>query len=93
MKRDEILKKAEQLTTADRNKQYGEPLENHQRIAKIWSVILGAEVSASAVALCMAGVKLARLSHDYADDSFVDGCAYFAIAGEIAETEKVISTE
>jgi len=85
MNREEILKEALRLTSTDRQKNYGEPLINHQRIADIWSVLLGVEITPSQVALCMVGVKLARLveTPDHLD-SFVDLCAYGAIAGEIA---------
>ena len=85
MMRQDILDEASRLTHGDRDKNYGTPLVNHQRIAAIWSVILGMEVTPSQVALCMAGVKIARLveTSDH-EDSFIDGCAYFAIAGELA---------
>jgi len=84
MMRQDILDEASRLTHGDRDKNYGTPLVNHQRIAAIWSVILGMEVTPSQVALCMAGVKIARLveTPDH-EDSFVDACAYLAIAGEI----------
>jgi hypothetical protein len=84
-KRKAILQQAIDLTHGDRNKNYGAPLVNHQRIAAIWSVILGVEVTPSQVALCMVGVKIARLvaTPDHLD-SFIDGAAYMAIAGEIA---------
>jgi hypothetical protein len=83
-KRKAILQQAIELTHGDRNKNYGTPLVNHQRIAAIWSVILGVEVTPSQVALCMVGVKIARLveTPDHLD-SFIDGAAYLAIAGEI----------
>ena len=85
MNREEILKEALRLTSTDRQKNYGEPLINHQRIADIWSVLLGVEITPSQVALCMVGVKLARLveTPDHLD-SFIDLCAYGAISGEIA---------
>jgi hypothetical protein len=83
MKREEILQQAIDLTMGDRNEQNGDPFENHQRIAKIWSVILHQEVEPYQVALCMAGLKLARLAYNPLDDSFIDGAAYLAIAGEI----------
>jgi hypothetical protein len=88
MNREEILQTAIDLTMNDRNEQNGDPLENHQRIAKIWEVILGIEVEPYQVALCMAGMKLARLAHNPLDDSFIDGAAYLAIAGEIVNKEK-----
>ena len=83
-KRHEILMEADRLTSGDRNKNYGDPYVNHDRIARIWSVVLGHEVSPAQVALCMVGVKLARLveTPDHLD-SFVDGAAYMALAGEI----------
>lgn len=85
MNRQEILQEAARLTAEDRNKNYGDPYTNHKRIANIWSVILETEVTPAQVALCMVGVKIARLiqtpNHQ---DSFIDGAAYMAIAGEIS---------
>ena len=83
MKREEILQTAIDLTMGNRNEQNGDPLENHTRIAKIWSVVLGIEVEPYQVALCMAGLKIARLAYNPLDDSFIDGAAYLGIAGEI----------
>lgn len=85
MNRTEILSEAARLTTTERDKAYGTPRTNHDRIAGIWSVILGIEVTPEQVALCMAGVKIARLVETPTHlDSFIDGAAYFSIAGEIA---------
>jgi hypothetical protein len=85
MKRGEILDEANRLTHGDRDKNYGTPYINHKRIAEIWTVILGIEVTPSQVALCMAGVKIARLVETPNHlDSFVDLAAYAAISGEIA---------
>jgi hypothetical protein len=82
-KREEILQTAIDLTMGDRNEQNGDPFENHQRIAKIWSVILHQEIEPYQVALCMAGLKIARLAYNPLDDSFIDGAAYLAISAEI----------
>jgi len=87
--RKDILKEAIELTTNDRNASYGEPYFNHERIAQIWSVILGHTIQPSQVALCMAGLKLARLAGQSTPDSYVDGAAYFAIAGELHEIETI----
>jgi hypothetical protein len=83
MNREEILQAAIDLTKGDRNEAHGDPAENHDRIAKIWSVQLGFEINGAQVALMMAGMKLARLAYKYSDDSFIDAAAYIAIAGEI----------
>lgn len=85
MNRAEILAEADRLTHGDRNETHGDPWVNHDRIARIWSVLLGVEVTPSQVALCMVGVKLSRLVETPNHvDSFVDGAAYMAIAGELA---------
>jgi hypothetical protein len=84
MNREEILNEALRLTSTDRQKNYGTPLINHQRIADIWKVILDMDITPSQVALCMVGVKLARLVETPTHmDSFVDMAAYASIAGEI----------
>jgi len=84
MNRGEILKEAHRLTHGDRNKNYGSPLVNHQRIAQLWSVWLETEITPAQAAMCLALVKVARLieTPDHLD-SFVDLAAYASIAGEI----------
>ena len=85
MDREKTLSEAIRLTMNDRNESYDDPLRNHTRIAKIWSVILGVEIDATQVALCMAGLKLARLAYKYDNDSFIYLCAYAAIANEVRQ--------
>jgi len=83
MKREEILQKAESLVNGPRAKDYGIAYENHDRIAKIWSVILDKEITVSQVYQCMVAVKQARLiispNHE---DSWVDIAGYAALGGE-----------
>ena len=84
LNRIDILGQAAELTLGDRNDSYGDPFPNHDNIARIWSVILGRTIEPFEVALCMAGLKIARLSGNPANqDSYVDGAAYMAIAGEL----------
>lgn len=49
---------------------YGEPVEGFKRIAQVWSGILGTEVSATDVCLCMIGMKAVRanVTPDYSDN-------------------------
>lgn len=83
MNRLEVLAEAARLTAGERDKTYGSPMRNHERIAAIWSVILGIEVRPDQVALCMVGTKLARLAETWDhEDSFVDAAAYCGIAAE-----------
>jgi hypothetical protein len=84
MNRGEILAEADRLTHGDRNKNYGTPLTNHQRIASLWSVWLETPITPAQAAMCLALVKVARLieTPDH-EDSSIDLAAYAAIYGEI----------
>lgn len=68
----------------DREKSYGDPIQMHNRIAQIWSAILNKPVTAYEVALCMAGLKLARATKNASDpDSLIDAHGYTEIAQTI----------
>jgi len=45
MNRKEILDEANRLTHGDRDKNYGTPKVNHERIAALWSVVLETEIA------------------------------------------------
>jgi hypothetical protein len=83
MRRDEILKEAENLINGTRSKEYGNAYQNHKKIARMWSEILGQDVSVQQVYMCMIAVKLSRLTKtpDH-HDSWVDIIGYAALAGE-----------
>lgn len=49
---------------AKRGESYGPIPQSFARIAKLWSIVLGIEVSPQQVALCMVALKLARLVND-----------------------------
>tara|TARA_R110001592_G_scaffold183121_3_gene426724 strand:+ start:2813 stop:3091 length:279 start_codon:yes stop_codon:yes gene_type:complete len=83
MKRTEALKVAGKLINGHRAKDYGDAWENHDRIAKLWSVILGIKVSVHMVYLCMLAVKISRLMQTPEhEDSWVDVCGYGALGSE-----------
>ena len=85
MNRSEILKEADRIINGDRQEAYGPPEKNFNRIAAGWSVILGQDVSAEQVALCMAWLKIARLVNGPHEDSYVDAAAYMALAAELSQ--------
>ena len=68
MNKFDLLSKASEIVE-NRGGEYGDVLDNHNRIAAIWSVILGIHSKAEQVALCMAGTTTARRSktHDNMD--------------------------
>ncbi len=81
----EVLRGAEQAVTA-RGEAYGPPGQVHATAAKIWSAILGIEVTTLQVILCLDGVKTARLVHAPTHpDGPLDKAGYAAIYGELAE--------
>lgn len=86
--RQAVLKTAGDLIDGDRARDYGDALEMHRRIAAGWTEILGADIKAHEVALCMAWLKMSRLvetpSHS---DSYVDAVAYMALAAEIQKRD------
>jgi hypothetical protein len=81
--RVEALREAARLINSERNIHYGPPSENFDRIAKIWSVVLGIEVSMEDVSMCMVAMKMARYASKsgWQPDTWIDiagyaGCGY-----------------
>jgi len=91
MKKEDILKKSAELVTGHRAKDYGDALENFDRIATGWNVIMNGALTshgyltAQHVALMMDWVKTARLLNtlDH-EDSWIDKCGYSAIGGSFS---------
>jgi hypothetical protein len=82
MNKFDLLSRAQKIVE-ERGQDYGEVRENHQRIADIWSVILGTTVEPEQVALCMAGTKIARLIQTPTHtDSWLDLAGYAAVGSE-----------
>ena len=68
----------------DRRRVYGEPEELFERVAVRWSQVLGVRVTAAQVGLCLADLKLARLTMDPGHlDSLVDVAGYAACVREV----------
>lgn len=90
MKAQNLLRTASD-TLRSRGAHYGTMRENHQRIADIWAVILQQRVTPEQVALCMAGLKIARLvqSPDH-EDSWLDLAGYAAVGAEIVDDRETI---
>jgi hypothetical protein len=79
----ELLEHAAGVVTR-RRREYGEPVELFEHIARRWSLTLGTNVSPAQVALCLLDLKLARLARDPKHlDSQVDVAGYAAVLREV----------
>lgn len=87
--RQEALYEAARIITGARDEQYGGPEENFGRIAKIWSVIFGIEVTKEEVAMAMVAVKMARYSSKsgFQPDTWIDIAGYAGCGYEVGKIE------
>ncbi len=75
-----ILEEAHKIIYGDRERTYGHPSKNLQRIADYWSVHLEREVTINDVCIMMVLMKQARLGNDPTHkDGMVDTCGYMAL--------------
>lgn len=81
----QILGDAADIIDGERDQNYGDASTNFSRIAALWSTILGTAVTPQQVALCMTGLKIARLieTPDHRD-SWTDAAGYIALGAETA---------
>lgn len=85
---DEILDTAQNIINGDRRDDYGSARQSFETIAALWAPILGREVTAVEVSLCMIGLKVARaLAGPEKRDSWIDMCGYAALGGELADED------
>jgi len=78
-----VLEQAQELIHGERQKDYGEPKVNFERIAKGWSVIFGQEVTPVQVCLAMDWLKTARLIESPNHrDSWLDKAGYIGIGAD-----------
>ena len=97
MTKEEILAKASDLVSNDRNKSHGDAFSNHAEIAEYWNIFLDkklqpmANITADDVALMMILLKISRNNQGRKInmDNFVDMAGYAAIAGEIIDSGSI----
>ena len=97
MTKEEILKKAKDLISGDRNETHGDAFQNHAEIAEFWNIFLDgklkpmASISASDVAIMMILLKVSRSNQGkkFNLDNFIDMAGYSAIAGEINDSGSI----
>lgn len=86
--RGTVLRNANELINGDRAEMYGDASVAHDRIARVWSVILNTEVNAHQVCLLLAAMKMVRASvNPEYTDSWIDMAGYAALGAEIVSKQ------
>lgn len=68
-----------------RQQDYGHPIDDFMRTARMWSVIIGHDVTAEQVGLCMIALKISRQCHFPKRDNMVDAAGYAATVQRVRE--------
>ena len=85
---ESVVDEAVRLVNGPRQETYSHPFDDFSRTAKIWSGILGIDVTPAQVALCMVGVKISRECHLPKRDNLVDAHGYLLTLEMVYEKEK-----
>lgn len=83
----DILLEARELVTGDRQDDYGNAAFNYDLMARMWSVILGFEVTPTQVVMCLIGMKLTREVIKHKRDNLVDLAGYAHILDLVAKDD------
>ena len=87
-----IADKAKQIVLGDRERVYGHPAKNLDRIAKMWSAYLDKELTAYDVSNLMVLLKTARLQNTPAhEDTLVDIIGYTLLQERVKDADKVVT--
>lgn len=73
-----VLEEAQRLVHGDRQQDYGHPLDDFTKTAKMWSGVLGVDVTPEQVGLCMCCVKISRQLNRPKRDNMTDLAGYAA---------------
>ena len=86
---ESILQKAESLVKGDRGKNYGHPIVDFSRTARLWTALKDVEFSASDVAKFMIAVKLSRETNRPKRDNRVDIAGYALTLDMVEEYDQL----
>lgn len=88
-----VLERANDIVQ-ERGKSYGHPYEDFCKTAKMWSALLGIEVTPDQVAKCMICVKLSRLTATpQHQDSVDDVAGYTWCLDEVLKVMRGVDVE
>jgi hypothetical protein len=80
----ELLEHAAGVVTR-RRREYGEPVDIFDAVAKRWTLVFGIDITAAQVVIALLDLKLVRLSRDPRHlDSLIDVAGYAAVLREVS---------
>lgn len=75
--------KSENPTVTVRRQTREAPLPHFERVACLWTVVLGHEVTPEQVVLCMVALKIGREAGMHDPDNITDAIGYLSLIPEI----------
>lgn len=78
-----VVEEAQRLVYGPRADDYGDALEEAEKVAAGWSILIGAPVSPEMYPRCMAWLKLVRQTNRAKRDNLVDQAGYAAVEEKI----------
>jgi hypothetical protein len=87
-----ILNDAQTILNGSRNVDYGDPVENFNRIATIAN-LMGAQVTTLDCVNVLIALKLSREAYTHKEDNLIDAAAYLEIKQRIIESQNKIEED
>lgn len=92
VRKGSVAQKSTELVYGDRNKSYGDAIDDYNRAARIMNSIKDKgdtnDYTGKQMALCMVAVKLSRRQHQYKEDTYVDIAGYNDIVHMFEQAEQ-----
>ena len=76
---------SQHTTVTERRKSREAPKPHFQRVAQMWTAIIGCTISPEQVLLCMAALKIAREAGMHDPDNIVDAEGYLSLIQEVRD--------
>lgn len=71
-----VLGEANEIVYGERQRSYGNPAENHETTAALWSTYLGVKITSDQVCICNMLQKISREKYRHKHDNLVDIAGY-----------------
>lgn len=82
---ESVLQEADRIINGPRHDDYGDVRWSFEAVARGWSEIIRAPVTAEQVALCMVWLKVMREVNGHKRDNLTDAAGYIGLAARLME--------